>query len=114
MKKVDKDWGYEEWIINNELYCFKKLFIKKNYCCSIHWHKNKDETFYIEDGNIKLEIFGKDPIILQKNSIYRLHPNTLHRFTGIEDTMMYEVSTHHEDLDSYRVIKGGKIESCIS
>ena len=110
MKKVDKDWGYEEWIVNNELYCFKKLFVKKGYRCSIHWHKNKDETFYIQDGIIKLEVFGKDPIILPKGSTYRLFSNTPHRFTGIEDSMMYEVSTHHEDSDSYRVIKGGKVD----
>ena len=26
---VEKVWGHEEWIVNNELYCGKKLFVKK-------------------------------------------------------------------------------------
>jgi len=109
MKKVEKDWGYEEWIINNELYCFKKIFVKKGYRCSIHWHKNKDETFYIEDGEMTLELFGISPLLMKKGDDIRLCPNTLHRFTAIEDTMIYEISTTHEDSDSYRVIKGGKV-----
>ena len=110
MKKVNKDWGYEEWIVNNELYCFKKIFVKKGYQCSIHWHKEKDETFYIEYGKILIDMFGLPQHIMKTGDILRLPPNTLHRFTAIEDTMMYEVSTHHEDSDSYRVIKGGKVE----
>jgi len=113
MKKVDKDWGYEEWIVNNELYCFKKIFVKKGYQCSIHWHKNKDETFYIEDGQITLELFGEDSRDLLKGESIRLVPNTLHRFTAVKDTMIYEVSTHHEDSDSYRVIRGSKIDNLL-
>ena len=27
---VEKIWGYEEWIINNELYCYKKLNLRKD------------------------------------------------------------------------------------
>ena len=108
MKKVEKDWGYEEWIVNNELYCLKKIFIKKDHQCSIHWHKNKDETFYIEKGFIELEVFGKK-FDLCEGETYRIKPNTVHRFKAIENTMIYEISTHHEDSDSYRVIKGGKI-----
>ncbi len=109
MKRVKKDWGYEEWVINNEIYCFKKIFVEKGYQCSIHWHKIKDETFYIETGKIKLEVFAKNPITLKKGDVYRLTPNSLHRFTALEDTMIYEISTHHEDSDSYRVVKGGKL-----
>ena len=110
MKKVKKDWGYEEWIVNNELYCFKKLFIKKDHQCSIHWHKEKDETFYIESGELELLLFGVSPLILEEGDSIRLVPNTLHRFIGKEDTMIYEISTTHEDSDSYRVLKGGKVD----
>ena len=109
IKRVNKAWGYEEWIVNNELYCFKKLFVKKGYRCSIHWHKNKDETFYVESGIVKIEEFARDPVIVTHGYKIRIKPNTLHRFEAIEDTMIYEVSTHHEDNDSYRVVMGGKV-----
>ena len=48
---VSKGWGYEDWIVNKEQYCGKLLFIKKGKKCSWHYHKNKDETFYIQSNN---------------------------------------------------------------
>ena len=108
MKKVNKTWGSERWLINNELYCGKILTLKKGYRCSIHYHKNKDETFYILEGKVKLELFGKT-IIMKKGDVFRLEPLTLHRFTGIVNSKILEISTHHEDSDSYRVINGGKL-----
>jgi len=50
IKKVKKIWGSEEWLVNNELYCCKILNLKKGYRCSIHYHKDKDETFYVLKG----------------------------------------------------------------
>ena len=108
MKKVEKDWGSESWIVNNDLYCGKILFIKKRHRCSIHYHKNKDETFYVLSGSLLLELFGECMILKEGDSI-RLEPNTVHRFTGLEDTKILEISTHHEDSDSYRLVIGGKI-----
>lgn len=108
MKKVDKIWGNELWLANNELYCGKILTIKKDYFSSIHYHKNKDETFYVLEGKIKLELFGETKILEQGESI-RLKPYTLHRFTGIKDSKIIEISTHHEDSDSHRIKDSGKL-----
>ena len=108
IKKVKKDWGSETWLVNNELYCGKILFLKKKHRCSVHYHKDKDETFYILSGALVLELIG-DSIILKKGDAYRLVPNTVHRFSGLEDSEILEISTHHEDSDSYRLITGGKI-----
>ena len=107
MKKVDKVWGHEEWIENNNLYCGKILTLKKDYFCSIHYHQVKQETFYILKGKVKLELFGKT-LIMKKGDVYTLEPLTVHRFTGLEDSNILEISTHHEDSDSYRVKIGGK------
>lgn len=108
IKKVKKDWGYEKWLVNNDLYCGKIIFIKKGHRCSIHYHKNKDETFYVLKGNIILELFG-DKIELKEGDSYRLLPGTVHRFIGTVDSTILEISTHHEDSDSYRLLVGGKI-----
>ena len=108
IKKVKKDWGHELCLVNNDLYCGKIIFIKKGHRCSIHYHKAKDETFYILSGGIMLEIFD-DTVVLKKGDIYRLSPNSIHRFTGLEDSEILEISTHHEDSDSYRLMAGGKI-----
>jgi len=108
MKKVEKSWGHEKWLVNNDLYCGKILFVKKNHRCSIHYHKVKDETFYVLNGEIKLELFG-DIITLKEGDCYRLPPNSVHRFTAVKDASILEISTHHEDSDSYRLLTGGKI-----
>ena len=51
---VPKGWGFEKWIVNNEKYCGKILYIVKDRKCSWHYHKIKDETFYVQSGKIIL------------------------------------------------------------
>ena len=102
LEKINKKWGYEEIIENNELYCGKFLHLKKSHCCSIHYHKIKDETFYVLEGKVKLELFGST-IILKKGDKIRLTPFSLHRFYGIEDSIILEISNTHVESDSYRI-----------
>jgi len=51
---VPKGWGYEHWIVNKKEYCGKILFFKKGKRCSWHYHKLKDETFYIQSGRLEV------------------------------------------------------------
>ncbi len=101
VKQVKKEWGSEVWMANNELYCGKKLILKKGKRVSLHKHKNKDETFYIESGRLLMELEGKI-FIMTKGDAVRIKPGTLHRYTGLEDSMIIEISTHHDDKDTFR------------
>ena len=109
IKIVDKVWGDEFWLVNTELYCFKILSLKQGYRCSYHYHKIKDETFFIMSGKIKLKVNNKIKILNAGDSI-RIFPNTKHSFEGIEESKIIEVSIHHEDNDSYKLNKSGKIK----
>ena len=109
MKTVDKVWGKEEWVVNNDLYCFKKLHLTKGYHCSMHHHKIKDETFIVQEGKVLLEYNDTYKVLLPGHTI-RITPNMEHRFTGMIDSVIYEVSTTHMDEDSYRSSPSGKIE----
>jgi len=100
MKEVKKVWGKEIWIANYD-YCGKKLVLNKSYRCSMHHHKNKDETFYILKGKVLMEADNEKRIMLPGDSL-RITPGMKHRFTGLEDSEIMEFSTHHEDSDSYR------------
>jgi len=100
VKQVKKEWGSEVWMANNKLYCGKKLILKKGKRGSLHKHKNKDETFYIENGRLLMELDGKT--FIMKGDVVRIKPGILHRYTGLEDSMIIEISTHHEDKDTYR------------
>jgi mannose-6-phosphate isomerase-like protein (cupin superfamily) len=106
-----KGWGKEIWLANEE-YCLKFLHFKKGSACSMHFHKNKAESFYLLTGEIIVRTLDKntgkslqrvivagDPVI----DIPRLCP---HQVFATEDSVIIEVSTKHEDEDSYRVAPG--------
>lgn len=107
-QEVKKVWGKEIWIANRD-YCGKRLILNKGFRCSMHYHKNKDETFYILKGKVLMEIDNKKQIMLPGDSVL-ITPNTKHRFTGLEPSEIIEFSTHHEDSDSYRDEVSGKID----
>ena len=51
--KITKGWGYEVIWVSNEHYCGKFLYSKR--CKVFHaLHKNKDETWFVNDGEFKL------------------------------------------------------------
>jgi len=102
IKYVQKVWGEEVWMANNEKYCGKKLILKKGKRCSIHYHKIKDETFYIESGKILMEIGGETRII-GPGEVIKIFPGIKHRFSGLKDSLIIEISTSHDEEDSYRV-----------
>jgi mannose-6-phosphate isomerase-like protein (cupin superfamily) len=108
IKIVTKEWGEERWIVNRE-YCGKLLILMKGYRCSLHYHKVKDETFYVAKGCVLMEC-GEKRIIMRPGDAMLIEPNTKHRFTGLEDSEIFEFSTHHEDSDSYRDEVSGKID----
>jgi mannose-6-phosphate isomerase len=105
---VPKSWGEEHWIVNKE-YCGKKLIIKKGHRCSLHYHKQKDEVFYVTSGRMLLELAGEE-MVLEPGDHRHVAPGTLHRMTGLTDVELIEFSTHHEDADSYRVEVGGVVD----
>ncbi len=111
VKKVDKTWGYEEWIVNKQ-YCGKKLVVKKGMMCSLHFHLKKDETFYVNKGKVGMMTVQDGEIkyeVLDEGAIIHIPPGLVHSFGGVTDAEIIEFSTHHEDDDSYRIIKSGEM-----
>ena len=109
---VPKGWGYEKWIVNNEMYCGKLLFFKKGKRCSWHYHKLKDETFYLQSGLISLyhgfdeNLSVAEITILTPGSKFHIPIGLKHQMVALEDSELFEFSTQHFDSDSYRVLQG--------
>ncbi len=108
---VPKGWGEEIVIENNEMYCGKVLVFKKGCRFSMHYHMNKDETWYVEEGKfiyrwIDTEIGKQNEDKLSEGDVVRQRPGQPHQIIALTDGRIFEVSTHHEDSDSYRVIPG--------
>ena len=109
---VPKGWGFEKWIVNTNEYCGKLLYFVKGKKCSWHYHKLKDETFYIQSGKILLkysdsdEMIYADEIILNRGDKFHIYRGLRHQMFAIEDTELFEFSTQHFDEDSYRLERG--------
>lgn len=108
---VKKGWGHEEIYWNQE-YCGKKLVMLAGKKLSWHLHLLKDEVFAIFSGKVKL-YYGDDDDMLKATQIDLVKGDTFHVYRGLrhrleayEDSEIIEFSTHHEDSDSIKIIKG--------
>ncbi len=108
MKHIKKVWGSEQWIANSSKYCGKILNLNQGFRCSKHMHKEKDETFYLLEGKVALEL-GNRTILLKPGNSVHVPQNALHSFSGLENSRIIEFSTTHSDADSYRKTKSGAI-----
>lgn len=109
--KVEKPWGYELiWALTDD-YCGKLLFIKAGESLSLQFHREKDESWFLQTGRAELEMGApgdKTPNseIVGRGAAFRIRPGTVHRVKALEDTVILEVSTPQiEDVvrleDSY-------------
>lgn len=109
---VEKGWGYEDWIYNGDLYCGKTLSFNAGKKCSFHYHKIKDEVLFLHSGAILMKYSETDDfdsaesVLMLPGMAFHVTPGLRHQMIAQEDSLIYEFSTHHEDSDSYRIIKG--------
>ncbi len=109
---VPKGWGREVWIANSQLYCGKILEIHKGKRCSLHYHKLKNESFYLRAGRLKIRLMqSPDSAIVEEFELRAgqcldIPCGLVHQMEALEDAELYEFSTQHFDSDSHRLIKG--------
>tara|TARA_R110000744_G_scaffold248288_3_gene364688 strand:- start:166 stop:540 length:375 start_codon:yes stop_codon:yes gene_type:complete len=112
IKFVPKGWGFEKWIVNCEEYCGKLLYFVKGKRCSWHYHKLKDEVFYIQTGKVLVKYSNSDRIqdaetlTLGPGDNFHVYRGLRHQVIALEDTELFEFSTQHFDSDSHRILKG--------
>jgi len=99
---VNKPWGNEMIFAHNERYVGKILHIKEGHRLSKQYHKVKDETIYVIQGRLQLEV-GEDGdtqvMILRSGDAFHIKPGTIHRFCAYDnqDVRLFEVSTPELD-----------------
>ena len=92
VKVVEKPWGREIWIADEGEYGGKILEIKKGYSTSVHYHKIKKETIYVDKGKLKIKS-GDEEYILNEGEAVTIRPFTVHQLIALEDVRLIEVST---------------------
>ena len=101
-RRVEKPWGWELIWAHTDQYVGKVLFVKAGESLSLQFHREKDESWYVESGRAKLELGETGNAVLKTEVVsagacFRYRPGTVHRVTAIEDTTIIEVSTPQLD-----------------
>jgi quercetin dioxygenase-like cupin family protein len=108
---VPKGWGSEVHIANNEEYCGKLLVFEKGKEFSMHYHVDKYETWYVQKGRfmfiwINPENADVNREELKEGDVVTIYQGIAHQLKALEDSIIFETSTHDNINDSYRVVPG--------
>ncbi len=101
-RRVEKPWGWELIWAHTEAYVGKLLFVRAGQSLSLQFHREKDESWYVESGRAKLELGDTGEAVLKSEIVsigacFHYRPGTVHRVTALEDTTIIEVSTPQLD-----------------
>lgn len=107
---VKKGWGYEVIFVNNPQYCGKVLHFNKGAKFSMHYHLRKKETWYVANGLFTFKYINtKDATViiqsLEQGDVITNEIGEPHQLICEEEGDIFEVSTTHDDTDSYRIAR---------
>ena len=108
---VEKGWGHELIWATNDKYCGKLLKFNKDAKFSMHFHAEKDESWYVLSGKFTVkyidtsdaEVYEKK---LNQGDVWHNPPLLPHQLICIEAGTIIEVSTSDSVEDNYRVVPG--------
>jgi mannose-6-phosphate isomerase-like protein (cupin superfamily) len=108
---VKKGWGSEEIWATNDKYCGKMLNFHRNAKFSMHFHREKEETWYVLSGEFIVKTINTadasiDIKQLKKGDVWHNPPLLPHQLICIEAGTIIEVSTPDSVEDNYRVMPG--------
>ena len=108
---VEKGWGSEFIFATNDKYCGKLLHFNKASKFSMHFHAQKDETWYVLSGSFEVRWIdtadaSEKLVQLQQGDTWHNKPLLPHQLICIEEGTIIEVSTPDSVEDNYRVFPG--------
>lgn len=110
---VKKGWGYELIWATNDKYCGKiMVFERAGAKFSMHFHREKDETWFVNSGKFKLRWIDTTTATLYEKELvegetWHNPPLQPHQLEALEDnSSITEVSTPDSVEDNYRIIPG--------
>jgi len=96
-RKTEKPWGYELLYALTPHYAGKIIFVKKGYRLSLQYHREKDESMYLLQGQVRFTIQPQNgkmsETVAEPGFCLHLPPLTTHRVEALEDSTILEVST---------------------
>lgn len=92
----------EFWIANETAagYCGKFLFVFAGQTCPSHMHRDKLETFFVVKGQMSVNYRGQKRTMNAGDTLL-IETGAYHSFTGIEPTLLLEISRPSVITDNY-------------
>lgn len=108
---VEKGWGHELIFATNDKYCGKMMKFNEGAKFSMHFHREKDESWYVLSGEFLLHrIDTRDASIntvkMVEGDTHRIYPLEPHQLECVKEGVIIEVSTPDSVEDNYRVMTG--------
>jgi len=110
---VQKGWGYELIWATTSDYCGKIMFFnKEGNKTSMHFHKEKDETWFVNSGKFKVRYIDTSNSMLyekelNEGDVWHNPPLQPHQLVAMQDeSSVTEVSTADSVEDNYRIGPG--------
>jgi len=108
---VKKGWGHELIWATNDKYCGKLMKFNEGAKFSMHFHKEKEESWYVLEGEFIvhwLNTFDASKISnhLKQGDTWHNEPCSPHQLECIKEGTILEVSTPDSVEDNYRVSPG--------
>lgn len=99
---IDKfyDFGSTMITVINREYCKKIIIMLPKQLHPAQYHKQKEETFLVLYGDLKLKLDGKE-MKLNRGDVITVEPNQVHEFTSENGCIIEEISSTHYIDDSY-------------
>ncbi len=113
---VPKGWGHELIWATNDRYCGKMMHFNTGARFSMHFHKEKEETWYIQSGRFVVKWINTANAEqleqeLTAGETWHNPPCMPHQLICIEEGTVIEVSTPDSVEDNYRVFPGDSQKS---
>ena len=113
---VEKGWGHELIWATNEKYCGKMMHFTTGARFSMHFHREKEETWYVQSGQfvvrwIDTKTAEQHEQILVEGAVWHNPPCMPHQLVCLQEGTVVEVSTPDSVEDNYRVQPGDSQKS---
>jgi quercetin dioxygenase-like cupin family protein len=113
---VEKGWGHELIWATNDRYCGKMMHFDTGARFSMHFHREKEETWYVQSGKFVVKWINTDTAEqreqeLNAGAVWHNPPCMPHQLICVEEGTVVEVSTPDSVEDNYRVFPGDSQKS---
>lgn len=108
---VTKGWGHEDIWVSTNKYCGKFLCFNTGAMFSMHFHAEKEETWYVLEGEFTVRWIDTNTsqiheATLKPGDIWHNRPLSPHQLICNQQGRIIEVSTPDSMEDNFRVMPG--------